>query len=191
MEEDVLVADGSARPAANSGAGAIRRLAFGRWCSQPEDSPLRTVTSRVGRSVGSRRSAPHGDRMSSRVRGCRRTAAGSPCLCWGGIAVRTVWASTSGDLARNALTPLTRTNEWGPMWSADGSHVLFMAGGRDWTRPRRRVLHRSNVCTRDLPYPHTITRDGATLLFQKPSPDAGSNIWMMSLGADRTRRVRC
>ncbi len=37
-------------------------------------------------------------------------------------------------------------------------------------------------------YPHSITRDGATLLFQMPSSDSGSNIWMMSLGGDRASR---
>ena len=73
------------------------------------------------------------------------------------------------------------------MWSADGTQILFRQEdgmGRvraDGSTPIER-LHDGNA------YPHSITRDGATLLFQMPSSDSGSNVWMMAIGGDRTAR---
>jgi hypothetical protein len=186
LEEDVLVADGSARPAANSGAvqfdvsrsGTLVFATGGLYPAEPSRvvwvdrsghvEALHTATGVFTRP----RLSPDGRRIAVSLQPASRAEPS-------GIYV--------GDLARNALTPLTRTNEWGPLWSADGSHVLFMQAdgiGRvraDGSAPIER-LHAG------LAYPHTITRDGATLLFQKPSSNAGSNIWMMSLGADRTPR---
>jgi hypothetical protein len=85
------------------------------------------------------------------------------------------------------LTRLTTTREWGPLWSADGSHVLFMQAdgmGRvrlDGSAPIER-LHDT------LAYPHTVTPDGRAVLFQKPGQATGSDIWIMSLAEDRSAR---
>ena len=91
------------------------------------------------------------------------------------------------DLVRKGLTPLTRTDEWGPLWSAERLAGPVQAGGcigrvrADGSASIER-LHDESA------YPHSITHDGAALLFQKTSSDAGSDIWMMSLGAERTPR---
>jgi eukaryotic-like serine/threonine-protein kinase len=91
------------------------------------------------------------------------------------------------DLDRNSFSQLTRSREWGPLWSADGSQVLFMQQdgmGRvraDGSAPIER-LHNG------IAYPQTITPDRTTLLFGMTSPDSGSDIWTMRLEGDHTAR---
>jgi eukaryotic-like serine/threonine-protein kinase len=186
LEEDVLVAGGSGRPAVNSGA------------AQFDVAPSGTLVFATGGLFPAEPSRLVWVDRSGRIEAIHTSTGGftRPRLSPDGrrIAVSLQPASPAepsgvyiGDLARNALTPLTRTNEWAPMWSTDGSQILFMQEGgigrvrADGSAPIERLLE-------GIAYPHTITPDGATLLFQKPSADAGSNIWMMSLGADRTPR---
>ena len=172
LEDGVMVAYGSGRPARNSGAAqfAISRsgtLVFapgGLYPAEPSRlvwvarsghvEPIHTST----RSFTRPRLSPDGRRVAVTLSG---EAAGEP----GGIYV--------ADLARNALTRLTAAREWGPLWSADGSHVLFMQAdgmGRvrlDGSGPVER-LHDT------LAYPHTVTPDGSAVLFQKPGQGHGS-----------------
>jgi serine/threonine-protein kinase len=186
LEEDVMVADGSGGPAANAGAAQFDvsrsgTLVFATGGLYPAESsrvvwvdrsggvaPIHTATGDFTRP----RLSPDGRRAAVTLRPASRAEPAGVYIA---------------DFARGALTPLTRTGEWGPLWSADGSHVLFQQDdgmGRvrvDGSAPIER-LHDVEA------YPHTITRDGATLLFQKTSSDSGSNIWMMSLGVDRTVR---
>jgi Tol biopolymer transport system component len=186
LEEDVLVAAGTGRPAMNSGAAQFDvsrsgTMVFATGGLYPAEPSRLVWVDRSGHveaihtSTGGftrPRLSPDGRRF---VVSLKPASPAEPS----GVYI--------GDLARNALTPLTRTNEWGPMWSADGSHILFMQEdgmGRiraDASAPIER-LHDG------IAYPHTMTRDGATLVFAKPSSDAGSNIWMMSLGPDPTPR---
>ena len=186
LEEDVLLADGSGRPALNSGAaqfdvsrsGTLVFATGGLYPAEPSRvvwvdrsgrvEPIHTATGGFTRP----RLSPDGRRFAVSL------GAASPTEP-SGIYI--------GDLARNALTPLTRTREWGPMWSADGTQILFRQEdgmGRvraDGSAPIER-LHEGTA------YPLSITRDGATLLFQMPSADSGSNVWMMAIGGDRTAR---
>jgi len=186
LEEDLLISDGSGRPAANSGAahfdvarsGTLVFATGGRYPAEPSRvvwvdragrvEALQTSTGGFTRP----RLSPDGRRVAVTL---RPASAAEPS----GIYI--------ADLARNALTPLTRGGEWGPLWSADGSEVLFMMTdgmGRvraDGSAPIERLLQGTA-------YPHTITRDGATLVFQKTGRDSGADIWVMPLGTDRTPR---
>ena len=186
LEEDVLMADGSGGPAANSGAaqfdvsrsGTLVFATGGFYPAAPSRmvwvdrsgrvEPIHTTTGAFTRP----RLSPDGRRAAVTLRPASRAEPAGVYIA---------------DLARGALTPLTRGGEWGPLWSADGSHVLFQQDdgmGRvraDGSAPIER-LHESEA------YPQTVTSDGATLLFHKTSSDSGANVWIMSPDGDRSPR---
>jgi len=186
LEEDILVSAGSGSPAANSGAaqfdvapsGTMVFATGGRYPAVPSrlvwidrSGHIETIQTSTGAFTRPRLS-PDGRRVAVNLRPASPAEPAGIYLA---------------DLARNALTPLTRTDEWGPLWSADGSQVLFMQEdgmGRiraDGSAPIERL--RDGIA-----YPHSVTRDGTALLFQTTSPQTGSDIWVMPLGADRSPR---
>jgi serine/threonine-protein kinase len=186
LENDVMEAAGSGRPALNSGAAQFDvtpsgTLVFATGGLYPVEPARLVWVDRVGRieplgdepgSFGLPRLSPDGRRVAvSYVPATPRAPRGIFIF----------------DLARGALTRLTSNGEWSPVWSRDGSNVLFMQSdgvGRihaDGSGAIER-LHG------ELGYPHSVTPDGSTLLVQKGGPDTASDIWMMPLGGDHTLR---
>jgi len=186
LEENVMVAAGSGAPAANSGAaqfdvarsGTLVFATGGLYPAAPSRlvwvdrsgriEPIQTSTGTFSRP----RLSPDGRRVAVAL---QPASAAEP----EGIYI--------ADLDRHALTPLTRAREWSPLWSADGSQILFMqldGMGRvraDGSSPIERL--RDGTA-----YPHSITRDGTVLLFHTNGAESGADIWTMPLGADRTAR---
>ena len=186
LEQDVMVAAGSGAPAANSGAaqfdvarsGTLVFATGGLYPAAPSRlvwvnrsgriEPIQTSTGTFARP----RLSPDGRRVAVAL---QPASAAEP----EGIYI--------ADLERDALTPLTRAKEWSPLWSADGSQVLFMQIGgmgrvrADGSAPIERLREGTA-------YPHSITRDGTVLLFNTNGPESGADIWTMPLGGDRTPR---
>ena len=179
LEENVMVADGASAPAANSGAAAFDvaragTLVFatgGRYPPQPE----RLVwVDRSGRIEEIKTSAG-GFAVPRLSPDGRRVAVALPAAAGGqpdGIALV--------DLERNAITPLTRAGEWGPLWSPDGRQILFSQSG-GMGRVRADGSSAIERLGNARGYPHSVTADGRTLLFGTVGPDSGSDIWTMPL----------
>ena len=80
------------------------------------------------------------------------------------------------------IAPLTRTGEWGPLWSADGRQVLFSRSGA-----MARISADGSSAIEQLResrgYPQSVTADGRTLLFGTVQAESGADIWTMPLDA--------
>ena len=186
LEQDIMVADGSGRPASNSGAAqfAVSRsgtLVFATGGPYPAEPSRLLWVDRTGRTeiihesqgtFGRPKLSPDGRRIAVAL---HSPLPGQP----GGIYI--------ADLARKALTPLTRASEWSPVWSPDGADVIFMEGaamGRARADGSAPIEHLRG----ELGYPHSVTPDGAAVLFGKTTTQNGSDVWLMPLTGDRTGR---
>ena len=186
LEDDVMEAAGSGRPAHNSSAaqfdvassGTLVFAAGGMFPAEPSRlvwvdrsghiEPIHTAAGTFSRP----RLSPDGRRVA---------------ISYDSPAPRDPRGIYIADPARGTLTRLTTTSEWSPVWSTDGSQIFVMLPdglGRiraDGSSAMER-LHEGTA------YPHSVTPDGSALIFQKGSRDTGSDIWIMPLGADRTPR---
>jgi Tol biopolymer transport system component len=92
------------------------------------------------------------------------------------------------DFDRKALRRLTAKGEWGPLWSSDGAEVFFkQTDGIGRTRVDGSVPA-ERIHTHHGAYPHSVSADGSSLVFQTIDAETGSDLWLMSLRTDRTTR---
>jgi len=180
LEPDVMVADGSGRPALNSGAAQFDvsragTLVFATGGSYPAEPSRLEWVDRSRRVEVIQTSTGNLSRPRLSPDGHRVAIAMEPASAAERAGIAIV------DLERKVMTPLTRSSEWSPLWSTDGSQVFFSQDGgigrvrADGAAPIERVYDRKA-------YPHSITPDGAVLLFHLNGADTGADIWTLRLG---------
>jgi eukaryotic-like serine/threonine-protein kinase len=185
LVNDVMEATGSARPAANSGAAqfavaASGTLVYASGGMYPPELSRPVWVDRSGRIEPL--DAPPGGYTRPRLSPDGRHVA----VTYRPVSPREPSGIFIFDLERRAATRLTRDGEWGPLWSTDGSRVLFMQNdGLGQTRADgsgsiERLRAR-------LSYPLSVSPDGTMLAFHTLDPQTGADIWLMTL-ADRTER---
>ena len=74
-----------------------------------------------------------------------------------------------------------------PLWSPDGSRLLFTAGGDLYWMPADGSSDAEAVLVNDHPkYAYSWSSDGRFLSYQEQHPTTGFDIWVMPLDGDRT-----
>ena len=186
LENDVMEASGSGRPAHNSGAAQFDvapsgTLVFAPGGQYPAE-PSRLVWVDRSGHVDPIQTADGTFSRPRLSRDGRRVA-----VSYQPPAIREPRGIYIFDLARGALTRLTTGGEWSPVWSADGSHIFVMQPD-GVGRIRADGSAAIEVLLNQHAYPHSVTPDGAALLVQKGGRETGSDIWIMPLGSDRSLR---
>ena len=186
LEDDVMVAYGGMRPAADSGAAQFDvarsgTLVFATGGLYPGEPSRLVWSDRSGHvkvihaadgSFARPRLSPDGRRIA---------------VAYDPPSHRETFGIYIFDLARNSLARVTATTEWSPLWSTDGTHIFFMqpdAVSRvraDGTGAIERLHDGSG-------YPHSVTPDGSALIFQKSGGATGSDLWILPLVGKPTPR---
>ena len=107
-------------------------------------------------------------------------------LAIGGETAEEIW---SYEIARNALSQLTYDAGSDPVWSGDGSRIIFSAlrdGSSDlfWKRTERSAVEERLTRSPLGKIPHSISPDGSTLAFVEDGASKGGDIAFLTL-ADR------
>ncbi len=103
---------------------------------------------------------------------------------------RDIWIH---DLARNTASRLTyRDNSSYPIWTPDGTRVVFSSGLPDpnlyWKSADGSGAEERLTTSPSAQYPGAFTPDGKTLVFVQNRPSAGSDLWILPVEGDRTPR---
>ena len=185
LVNDVMEGGGSSRPAANSGAAqfavsASGTLIYATGGLYPVELQRPVWVDRSGRIEPIE--APTGGYTRPRLSPDGRSVA----VTHRPVSRREPSGVFLLDLERRASTRLTRDGEWGPLWSTDGLHVLFMQEG-GLGRTRADGSGPIEQLRTPLAYPLSLSPDGTLLTFHWIRPQTGADIWLMTL-ADRTER---
>ena len=100
------------------------------------------------------------------------------------------------DIPRSAWARLTfdQANESYPMWSSDGTRVVFSSSRKGvsdlyWTSANGAGGEAPLRETPNSKYPQDWSRDGRWLLYAETDPGTGSDLWLMDM-ADHERKAR-
>ena len=107
----------------------------------------------------------------------------------GGKTAEEIWTY---DIARNALSQLTYDTGSDPVWSGDGSRVIFTAireGSPDlyWKGTDRSAVEERLTRSPLRKIPQSVSADGSTLAFVEEDPSTGRNIVLLTF-EDRSVR---
>jgi serine/threonine-protein kinase len=184
--DDVLVATGSRRPSLDTGAAQFDlardgTLAYATGGVYPDEPTRLAWVDRAGRveplaaptgNYSRPRLSPDGRRVAAAYTSQEASDAG-------GLAVL--------DLARGSFGRLPGESSWGPVWSADGSEVLF--GGRT---PLGRVAADGSRKPEPLgvsfqAQASSVSPDGSLLATLRNSAQTGTDIWIVPLAGGEPR----
>ena len=77
--------------------------------------------------------------------------------------------------------------DWNPVWSSDGRQIFYQSDSNIYSRSvTEGTPEQALLSERGLIYPSDVSPDGSVLLYTRDLGSSSTDIWYVSLGADRT-----